>query len=404
MKKLMQGVCTPVYILMTIFFVSTKCEAQFIDEFDKQEVDKAWQLMTGDGTPTMKFLQRNGYATIYVDGSTDKQNVYWTLIKRNIASFLDMQKIKDPNYELRVEAKVRIHNPPRRVNFMVNTQRTTDFHRDLMEFDLPDTGWHVISMTTNQLDAITGDQLNVQLCVTDFGLRQYEVDIDYYKADIINIKTAEKDKGPAVPYHPFIPSINNFSNHLSVTHDALINSDFPEVNFNNWKARDKSGAANVLTIHGHQWAILRWDLAKFKNAIADGAGVFEFTTYSVHSGGNYTKAYGHDYGEEFPRVRVIEILGGDPAWDQGAVSYNILMQGKDYHEVFNEQMIYDVEMSELPGTKNYVTISQPVLQRLLNGTTKGLLIRPLGAIDASFYSSENSGGNFAAKLHFNVKK
>jgi hypothetical protein len=393
-----------VYILTTIFFASTKCEAQFIDEFDKQEVDKAWQLMTGDGTPTMKFLQKNGYATIYVEGSTDKQNVYWTLIKRNIASYLDMKKIKDPNYELRVEAKVRIHNPPRRVNFMLNTQRTTDFHRDLMEFDLPDTAWHVISMTTNQLDAIPGDQLNVQLCVTDFGLRQYEVDIDYYKADIINIKTAEKDKGPAVPYHPPIPSTSRFANHLVATHDALINSDFPEVNFNNWKIKDKSGEVKVLTINGHQWAILRWDFAKFKNAVADGAGVFEFTTYSVHSGGNYIKAYGHDYGEEFPRIRVIEILGGDPAWDQATVSYNTLMQGKDYHEVFNEQMIYDVEMKEVPGTKNYVTISQPVLQRLLNGTTKGLLIRPLGAIDASFYASENNGGSFAPKLHFNVKK
>jgi hypothetical protein len=403
MRKFVQSVSILVHISM-LFFVCGKCQAQFIDEFDKQEIDKAWQLMTGDGTPTMKLLQKNGYATVYVDGSTDKQNVYWTLIKRNIASYMDMKKLVDPDYELRVEAKVRIHNPPRRVNFMVNTQRITNFHRDLMEFDLPDTSWHVISMTTNQLDAVPGDQLNVQFCVTDFGLHQYEVDVDYYKADIINIKTAGRDKGPAVPYHPPIPSVSAFSNHLIVTHDALINSDFPEVNFNNWKVKEGTGEKRILTINGHQWAVLRWDLEKYKNRIADGAGVFEFTTYSTPSGGNYMKAYEPGYGEEFPRVRIIEILGGEPKWEQDKVTYNTLMQGKDYHEIFNEQMIYDVEMKEIPGAKNYITISQPVLQRLLNGTTKGLLIRPLGAIDASFYASENSGGIVVPKLHFNIEK
>lgn len=94
------------YFFAVIFFISNECAAQFVDEFNKAEIDKSWQLMTGDGTPTLKFIQKNGYATMYVDGSTDKQNVYWTLIKRNIASYLDMQKIKDPNYEVRVEAKV----------------------------------------------------------------------------------------------------------------------------------------------------------------------------------------------------------------------------------------------------------------------------------------------------------
>ena len=382
---------------------SKVCEAQFLDEFIKNEIDKAWLTMTGDGTPTLKFIQKDGYATMYVDGSTDKQNVYWTLIKRNIASYVDMKKLKDPDYELRVEAKVRIHNPPRRVNFMVNTQRTKDFHIDLLEFDLPDTNWHVISMTTNKLDAVPGDQLNVQFCVTDFGLAQYEVDLDYYKADIVNVKTAGPDKGPAVPYHPPIPAINTFSNHLDVTHDALINSDFPEVNLNDWHVKEKDGEARILTVNANQWAILRWDFGKYNNLKADGAGVFEFTTYSAPYGGNYMQAYEPGLGEEFPRVRVIEILGGDPAWEQGKVTYNTLMQGKDYAAVFNTQMIFDIKMEEAPGSKNYITISRSVLQRLLHGTTKGLLIRPLGAIDASFYASEGLSKN-GPKLHFNVKK
>jgi hypothetical protein len=41
------------------------------------------------------------------------------------------------------------------------------------------------------------------------------------------------------------------------------------------------------------------------------------------------------------------------------------------------------------------------MQRLLEGKTKGLLIRPLGSIDATVYSSEDAGGR-GPKLHFSV--
>ncbi|MEJ2049849.1 MAG: hypothetical protein P8Y60_08435, partial [Calditrichota bacterium] len=66
------------------------------------------------------------------------------------------------------------------------------------------------------------------------------------------------------------------------------------------------------------------------------------------------------------------------------------MQGDVYSNVFNTQMIFDADLSDEPGSKNFITISKPVLQRLLEGKTKGLLIRPLGALDASFYGSEDS--------------
>jgi hypothetical protein len=80
------------------------------------------------------------------------------------------------------------------------------------------------------------------------------------------------------------------------------------------------------------------------------------------------------------------------------------MQGHKYSEVFNNQTIFDSEVSEESGSKNFITISKPVLQRMLDGKTKGLLIRPLGAIDASFYASENQLGNNGPKLHFNNVK
>lgn len=385
-----------------MFLMAGLCEAQFLDNFDKKDLE-GWFFFTGDGEATMDFVQQDeDYATLYIDATRDQHNVWYAITKRNISPFLDLNKLKEPDTELRVEARVRIHNPPRRVNLMVNTQRTTDFHHDLMEFELPDTNWHVISLTTSKLDAVSGDSLFVQFNVTDFGQDQYQVDMDYLKADIINVKEAGPDQGIQVPYHPPIPALTTFTHHATVEEDALIHSEFPQINFNDWYVMENEGKVQVLTVNGNQWVILKWNLEKYKNAKADGAGLLEMTTQAVSTGGNYKEVYGDQLGEEFPRVRVIEIFGGDPGWEEETVTYASFMQEKPYTEAFNTQMIYDIKPEEKPGSKNFITISEPVMQRLLNGTTKGLLIRPLGVISASFYAAENEE-NHSPKLHFNAR-
>ena len=389
-------------IFLLVMLTSGITWAQFVDNFDNKKIE-GWNFFTGDGHATMDFLQKDGYATIVVNGTKDRDNVYWTLIKRDVTSSLDMNKFKDPSFQLRVEAKVRVHNAPRRLNMMINTQRTTNFHIDLMEFDIPDTtDWHVISMTTKKFDVLPTDTVYVQLCVTDYGLDKYYVDLDYYRADIVNVHQAGPDKGMLVPYHPPIPELSTFSNHLEVAQDCLINTEYPDINFNDWKTKEHEGEARVLTVNGSQWAILRWDFEKYKNMKVEKAGLLELTTQSVKIGGNYIEAYGRDFGEEFGKVRVIEILGGDPVWDQEKVTYNNLTRGKIYPDVFNTQMVYDTELSEERGGKNFITISKPVLQRMIDGKTKGLLIRPLGSIDASFYASENQTVGEGPKLHFNI--
>ena len=228
------------------------------------------------------------------------------------------------------------------------------------------------------------------------------MDVDYFRADIINVKKAGPDKGIQIPYHPPIPALNTFSHHVEVNQDALLNSDYPDINLNDWQVWEKEEVARVLTVNGNQWAILRWDLEKFKGMKAEGAGLLEITTQAVSTGGNYVEVYGKQLGEEFPRLRVIEIFGGQADWNQEEVTFDNFMEGKTYAEVFNPQMIYDIKLNEQPGSQNFITISQPVMQRLLDGTTKGLLIRPLGAIDASFYASENK--EMGPKLHFNNKE
>ncbi len=384
--------------LLLVF--STIINAQFLDDFDKDKIE-GWFFFTGDGDATMDFIQMNGYSRMIVDATKDKHNVYWTLIKRDISSFLDLSKFANPSFELRVEAKVRLSVAPRRINFMINTQRTTDFHEHLMEFDIPDTSdWHVVSYTTKNLDVIPGDTLYVQLCATDFGLDKYTVDIDYYRADIIDVNTAEPDKGILVPYHPPVPDVNIFSHHLSVSNDCMINSDFPNVVFNDWGINEDEKRIPTLTVNNNQWIILKWDFEKFKNMKVENAGLLELTTHSVQNGGDYVKTFGEDLGIEFGKVRIIEIIGENIDWTQEAITYNSFMQGKNYSEVFNTQMIFDAGLSGKQKDKNFITISKPVMQRLIDRRTKGLLIRPLGAIVPSFYSSE-SGDEYSPKLHFN---
>lgn len=390
-------------IILFFLFVSLG-HAQMIDSFDQGKIE-GWFLLTGDGNARISLEPRNGYATMTVDGTKDKYNCYWTLIKREVTSFLDLTRLKDPNCQLRVEAKVRLHDAPRRLNLMVNTNRTTNFHIDLMEYDIADTtDWHVISMTTKKFDARPGDTVYVQLCATDFGLEKYTLDIDYYRADIFNVKEAEEDLGEPLPYHPAIPQTSYFTHHLAVAQDGMINPDFPEVNFDDWQVMEKGKKVRTITVAENAWGILKWDFSPYKKAKVAEAGLLELVTQSVQQGGDYVKAYSEDFGIEFPRIRVIEILAGDAAWDQKSVTCNSLTGGRTYSEVFNAQMIYDFDVNSEPGGKNYITISRPVLERLISGLTKGLLIRPLGAIVASFYASENQAGKYGAKLHFNTAR
>lgn len=387
---------------LSLFAAPLVTQAQFVDHFDAPKIT-GWFTMAGDGAATVAFLPQGDSARLVADGSKDRHNVWWTLIKRDITAFLDLEKLKDPAYELRVEARIRVSHAPRRVNFMINTQRTTDFHEHLREYDIPDTtGWHTISMTTQNFDAVPGDTVFVQFAATDWGSGEYHVDIDYYRADVVRRDSAGPDLGEPLVYHPPLRDPATFAEHLTAAHDSVIHSEFPQVNFNDWSVETPEGTARVLTVSANQAAILRWDFETFRGHQADGAGVLEFTTCSVAKGGNYVAHFGEDLGVEFGKVRVIEILGGDPAWEQETVTEQSLLRDTTPTDVFNSQMIFDVELDAKPGGKSYVTLSRPVMQRLLDGTTKGLVIRPLGAIAASVYASEDRAGR-GPKLHFTTK-
>ena len=384
-------------LIVTLFFVllsSITTHAQFIDEFEEDIT--GWDYFTGDGQAEVNFTARDGIAYIEVDATNDEHNVWWAIIKRNIASDLDLDLLSKPGYELRVEAKVRIQNAPKRLNFMINTQRTVDFHKQLREYDIDsDNDWHIISMTTEDLDVVPGDDLNVQLGVTDWGLGTYTVELDYYKASVVQTETTPADLGEPLRYHPPHPSLSSFNHHLVSGESSVINTDFPNVNFSNWSVN----GLRLLTVSGNQWVILKWDFSDLDSKTTQGSSVLELTTQSFQMGGNYDAVFGEELGIEFGKVRIIEILGGDADWKSETVTYQSLTKGGEYAEVFNTQMIFDTEVSTETGSKTFITLSRPVTQRLLDGTTKGLLIRPLGAVVASFKT-----GDKLPVLHLNTSE
>jgi len=399
-----------IIFLIFIFLIYSNASAQFLDDFgvshavhndtaitkDPRAID-GWAFFTGDGEATMDFQQDDGFASILVDAAKDKRNIWWALIKRRVSADLNLNLLKKRGFELRIEARIRVSHAPRRVNLSLNTQKTVDFHTHLMEFDIPDTtSWHTISMITHDFEAEPGDMVFGQLALMDWGLGKYRVDVDYMKVDIVNAALAGPDKGVQVPYHPPIPDPNTFTKKIKVVQDCIIDVQYPDMNFNDWFAQEKREKVKLLTVSGTQFVIMRWDLSAFAGRRVAELGLLELTTHSVQ------RCF--DDIKDFGQIRIVEILGGEPNWKQETVTYNSLSQGQSIDSVLNSQMIIDVGVVEGRDSKTLITISKPVLDRMIEGKTLGLAIRPLGAINASFYAMENKNGKFSPRLLFNLQK
>jgi hypothetical protein len=381
-----------------------KSSAQFIDDFNRSSVEldpegiKGWLFRTGDGTATMDFRQGGeGYGSIFVDGTTDRRGIWWALIERKVSDRMDLSLAKKRGYEFRIEARIRVSHAPRRVNLQVFTQRSTDDDANLMEYDIADTThWHVISMTTRGFDAQPGDTVFGHMALMDWGLEKYRVDVDYIKVDMVDPASVGPDEGDPIPYHPPVANPSKFAEHVKVAQDSMIDLEDTDVNENDWSVEDAGKRRiNLLTVDETHDVILRWDLSRFRGKTVADHGLLELTTYSVERKAEYVKDFG--------LARVVEILGGDPNWDQTTVTTDSLCHYEPLNRVLNTQMIIDWPITPGDGAKTYLTISKTVLQRLIDGNSHGIAIKALGALNASFYSLEDEGGNLSARLHFNVK-
>jgi hypothetical protein len=104
--------------------------------------------------------------------------------------------------------------------------------------------------------------------------------------------------------------------------------------------------------------------------------------------------------KDFGILRVVEILGGAPGWDRRTVTLDGFRRGRGLAEVLNPQMIIDGAVTEGNGGKTYLTVPRPVMQRLVDGKTLGFALQPLGALSASFHSTD---GPLGPRLRFDVQ-
>ena len=391
------------WLLLLVCLWAAPVHAQFRDDFNGPTVKtdpagiRGWSFFSGDGNAAMDFRQGGpGYASIFLDASRDRRNVWWALIERQVLEGLDLGRLKRPGGALRIEARLRVSQAPRRVNLQILTQRTTDFESNLMEFDIADTtSWHTISLTVPHLDAGPGDSLIAHLALMDWGLGKYRVDIDYIKVDLVNGCEAVADVGDAVPYHPPLSSPASLLCSARAAQASTIDLGDKDNNLGDWVALDGEKKIALLAVGSSQIAILRWDLGAWKGKNAAGPGLLELTTRALERKATDLKDFG--------LVRVVEILAGDRAWEKKTVTAANFCRGLELSRVLNPQTIIDWPVTPGDGGKTWFTISRPVLQRLLDGKTLGLALLPLGAIHAAFYAAGNGDGTAGPRLLFNTK-
>ena len=88
--------------------------AHFVDNFDGPSVQldptgkAGWLFQAGDGTAIMDLRQGGpGYASIFVDGTTDKRGIWWALMERTASDRMDLSVMQKPGHEFRIAARVR---------------------------------------------------------------------------------------------------------------------------------------------------------------------------------------------------------------------------------------------------------------------------------------------------------
>jgi hypothetical protein len=139
---------------------------------------------------------------------------------------------------------------------------------------------------------------------------------------------------------------------------------------------------------------MRWDFDALKGKKVKRGGLLEMSPYSVQRS--------PDFKKDFGMVHVVEILDGDPLWDEKTVTFETLKAGLPLEKVINAQMIIDDSITWNKDGKVLFTISQPVLQRLIDGKALGIVIKPLGAVNASFYSKD-ADKKLAPRLYLDVE-
>jgi len=388
-------------VMSLVFAFSQKIVAQeapagFVEDFSSPQLT-GWRIVTGSGdlraNQSVTLTQHNGTGIFWIDATHDRRNIWWAVMNHEITDHIDRSMLGKPDKAIRIEAKLRLPKP-RRFNMSLNHTGTTDYHDDLAEFDIDDSDWHVVSYTNSEFGAKPTDQVFLQLAVMDAGREVITVELEYIKVTIVDAATAAPDFGNPIPYRPPLEKPEDFAHSLTVKEDAIIDSEYPWVNFNSWYDAS-TDSEPLLSISGSQTSILRWDFSDFTGKKPKGWGLLVLTTHNVH--------FAPSRLEEFGYVRLVEIKDGDPSWTRDRVTFESLLQGKTVTEVIHPQLVMDSPPEQEKGAKTIIPVSPVVMERLLSGKTKGLAIYSQGAVNASFASSAANDPKDRPALYFELE-
>ncbi len=388
----------PVLIGFAFILQALSLYPQYFESFEHHETRFAednlpgWFTMTGDGEAA--FYQRftGNSAMLKVDPLQDKRNIWYAFMHQDIADDLDLEMLKLPDYQLRMEVRVRTSHAPRRINmyvFELDKDKRTGY---LREFDIGRAGeWTTLSMVTDNINPHVNNPLMVQVSLMDWGISELmTLEIDYIRADVVSVSDSLPQYGLPLIYRPPLKDAGFFKNRLKAHHAATIDNAYPDVNFNSLIAETDS--ARILSVNNTSMILLSWDFSSVLESEVDGSGQLEIFTHAVSRLSDSPK----DFGE----IRVYEILNGKENWHRETITRNRFFNEKHPEKVINGQTIIDVRVNPKQGGATKITISKPVMDRLISGQTQGLAIFPLGYVVASFYAGDGS----APVLCFNLKE
>lgn len=391
---MIKGQISILFLVCTVFGIQTPgAEAQFLESFHG-EPSPEWITFSGDGEAVSSLERMDGWMRFKVDASDDRQNVWWAIAQTTLTDQLDLEPFADPEsgYGLRMEARVRVSHAPRRFNMQLRTQRYEGNYAGLIEFDISEKDqWYTVSMTLDKLDIRPGDRITPHLAMMDWGPFVYTMDVDYVKVDVVYMPDADEDFGEQVVYPPPVPQPEEFENSMAAAESGMIDRHYPDLNMRGWVAGDTP----VLTLDNTKTVLISWDLSELEGWRTAGYGMLELTPFSFYQ----TKSTDRI---EFDRIRMVEILGGDPHWNRNDVTFNSFLQDEPLESVLNTQMIHDFVIPSKKDEALYIHLPKPVMQRMIDGKTKGLALYPLGSLQATFYFGQDLGAS-GPRLYYNLE-
>ncbi|MBD3628955.1 hypothetical protein [Cyclobacterium sp.] len=384
MKKLIT------YLLFTFLAnFSSGQQFEWTDAMDYQAADPiTWNSLYGDGQVETSIERQNGFLRFHVNAEDDRYNVWWAIMQHPIT----LPKEIPSGVPLWMEAEVRSSHPIRRINMRLFSpnQKGVDHHSNLMEFDLEDTAtWYTIRFSPDNLDYQKGDQLTGHFALMDWGVNAYYLDVRnvrvFYDKDE-NLSPSAN----ALPYHPEPKKPASFGNSVVVDDAGMVDFKYTDKNLSGWG----TGDIPLLSVSHELSTLLKWDLSQVKGTV-DGWGLLRLAVFSSQQ-----VPVPED---EFCRLRVVEIIGGNTDWDATTLTYESLAQGRVKTELFNEQMIIDMFVPK--GNDQVMDIPLPpnVLQRLISGRSKGLVFFSLGSLQVSFFASGSGDKTKKPVLYFNLE-